>query len=367
MVYKKPSILIIVFVLIFTILFSIFTWNLDAAFATEAKEPDLSLYIHGENSNGGPIFHGAGNMGEGLWAPGKTESGTIRIHNNYSQRVKVTNLSLIMSLERISEDGYVAVTDMELYKKYAKNMELTIKKGTMLVFTNDIFNNSFYGMLYDKDNQEYNGYNLSSLDRFNVGKNKYVDLEYTVHMAEEDDPVQDTNGHWAHDCIETLIEHGVIVGYPDNTIRPENYITRAEVAALVARALGLKESTGYFTGYIDDIPEWSKDYVITTTKEGIFTGYPGKQFKANNNITRQEVTAVLMRAFGKELEEEIELKFIDKSDIDNWALEYVKTAVQNDVIDGYPNNTFKPDNYITRAEVFTMLCKLLEYHFEHPQ
>ncbi|WP_161802932.1 S-layer homology domain-containing protein [Caloranaerobacter sp. TR13] len=390
--------------------------------------PDVILYIHGEKSIGGPIFHQKGNLVDGYLAPGATVSGTLRIYNNYSERINVENLALTIKLEKSYGDNYYQIEDENLYEVFAKNMKLTIKRGRMLIFTKIIYNKSFYEMMYKKDNEDYNGYDLPILDRFNINKNDYIDLKYIVHMDERagnelqgikatvnflinvnenpvyqggssynppssgggsrgnskeevDDEIQledenekkqevnvdfiDIKGHWAKDCIQTLIEHNIVNGYPDKTIRPDNFITRAEAAVLICRALNLEEKNKLFTGYIDSIPKWARGYVIASTEKGIFKGYPGRLFKASKKITRQEMIAVLMRGFNKELEEEIEINYIDKDNIQDWALRYVKTGVYYKIVNGYPDSTFKPNNNITRAEVFTMICKLLGYHNEH--
>lgn len=389
---KKTLSILLSITIIFTAFFYI---GNQLAYADDEIQPDLTLYIHGEKSNGGPIFHTTGDVGDGLWAPGKTRSGTIRIYNNYSERIKVTNLGLAMKLEKLQGQEYELVTDKNLYELFAKNMKLTIKKGTMLLFTNTVYNKSFFEMLYNKDNENYKGYDLSLTDKFNINTNKYIDLEYTVHVDEnagnelqglkatvdfiinshEDpeynkpekpkkDKAIDSDGHWAHDCIETLLEHGIIQGYPDGTIRPENYITRAEVAILIAKAIGLEEQKG-FTGYIDPIPSWVKGYIKAGTENGFIKGYPNKTFKPSNNITREEMIAAAMRAFDKKAGEEFDIIFSDKNSIQAWAFEYVRTGVYIDVIEGYPDGTFKPGNNITRAEAFTIICKLLGYHEEH--
>ncbi|EOD01699.1 S-layer homology domain-containing protein [Caldisalinibacter kiritimatiensis] len=365
------------------------TTGVDLAYAND--EPDVILYIHGEKSNGGPIFHSKGDMaGNELWAPGVTKSGVLRLYNNYSQRIKVNNLSLRMTLEKLRDGEYVSVTDRQLYELFAKNMKLTIKKGRTLIFTNTIYNKSFLEMLYQKDHEQYKGYDLPIFDRFNIDKGDYIDLEYTVYMDENagnelqglkatvdfminahENPIykktetKDSDDHWAHDCIETLIQKGIIKGYPDGTIRPENYITRAEAAVLIGRALGLEEKDSTFTGYFDSIPNWARGYIISTTQEDIFTGYPGKLFKADNHITREEMMAILMRGFNKTSEGELKLEFDDKDDIGTWALEYIKAGVKNEIIEGYPDGTIKPNNEVTRAEAFTMICKLLGYHEKH--
>jgi len=77
--------------------------------------------------------------------------------------------------------------------------------------------------------------------------------------------------------------------------------------------------------------------------------------------------AVLTRAFNITLKDEsLELPFKDKDDIGEWAVKYVKAGYESGVIVGYPDNTYRPKNPITRAETFTIICKLLGLH-EHAQ
>ncbi|WP_202708159.1 S-layer homology domain-containing protein [Sporosalibacterium faouarense] len=414
-------------IIVFALLFGIVPTNFQYGYADNKAQPDITLYIQGEDSEGGPMFHTSGDASaNSLWAPGVTKNGTWRIYNNYSERIKVNNLSLVMNLEKLENGKYKKITDKELIETYAKSMKVTVKKGTILNFTNTIFDKSFFEMLYGKNNLEYDGYDLPTSDQFSIRSNKYVDLEYTVHMKEDagnelqgiranvsfiinshenpkydppdshndsddsdketdsdessnaeglseiddsdsSDEPPDIQSHWAHDCIITLIDYDIIKGYPDGTIRPENYVTRQEVAALIGRALGVEEDNSKEPKYSDVIPGWVKGYVNTLTEMGIFKGYPLNQFKPDRNISREEMVAVLIRAFKLEDEKVFNLEFEDKDEIGQWALEYIRAGVQNNVVTGYPDNTFKPKESITRGELFTLLCKVLEYHEEHKQ
>ena len=60
-----------------------------------------------------------------------------------------------------------------------------------------------------------------------------------------------------------------------------------------------------------------------------------------------------------------EIKFEDIKAISNWALEYIKTGVNNNVIEGYPDGTFRPQDNIKRGEAFRIICKLLGLHANH--
>lgn len=215
----------------------------------------------------------------------------------------------------------------------------------------------------------------------NNGNNNYYE-----EIVEVTEPIPTSSLHWAHDCIITLLNHEIIQGYPHKdmnmedyrngrvrpadyvnaAVQPERYITRAEAAVLVGKALGLKEGDAVFTGYLDPIPSWAKGYIISTTKKDIFEGYPFRLFKPNKYITREEMIAVLTRAYKIKLENEsLELTFKDSDKIAKWGKMNVKAGYESKVIEGYPDNTYRPKNNITRAETFTLICKLAGLHDEH--
>jgi hypothetical protein len=385
-----PGIMLMVIIIIF---FSTF-WGAAVSLATN-PDPDVTLDVSGNGSTAGPMFTG------GLWAPGMSQTGTLRLNNNHTERVRVNSLGL--SMELLNDRAEIIAPGEPLYETFAKNMKLTIKKGRLLAFSDTVFDGSFFELLYESGDETYRGYALLEEDRFNINKNDSEDLEYTVHMDEKagnymqglkamvaflvnmdenpapehkyrnnnnelvEEPLEeypDIGSHWAHDCIAALLQHGIIHGYPDGTIRPDNYITRAEAAVLAANALNLGEAAGVPL-YADTIPAWAQWYILAATRRGVFEGYPGNVFRPENYITREEMAAVLMRAFDKKAENDVQLAFKDKDDIGAWAAEYVKAGVDNDIIAGYPDNTFKPRANITRAEAFTMICKLLGYHAEH--
>jgi len=179
--------------------------------------------------------------------------------------------------------------------------------------------------------------------------------------------IPDIKGHWAHDCIITLLEHGIIEPYPDGTIRPENYITRAEVAVLMGKALKLKNLRESKSPYVDELPDWARGYIISTSRARVFRGYLDKTFRPDNFILREEITAVFVRAFKKKLLDGSQLTFTDSDKIAKWAREYIRIAFQHGVVTGYPDNTFRPLDYMKRAEAFTITCKLLGYHEEHDE
>lgn len=373
------------------------------------REPDIVVTIN----NNGTISQQGNLFGDELWYPGKDKEGVIRIHNQYKS-IKGSRLSISVELLEAREDyGWDVVNN-----SFLQNMKLTMTQGKLAIFDKTIFDDKSLGELVAISN----GVN-DATNQFSISKNDFIDLKYKLRMDEEagnelqrlsanislvinlheniidddngggddngdnDNPIiippTDSNGnddesieipddlipfgspHWAHDCIITLLRHGIIVGYPDGSIRPDQPITRAESAVLIAKALEIEESNKFFSGYIDPLPGWARGHIIAVSQEGIFVGYPMKRFKPNRNITREEMVTVLIKGFEQELQPDTELIFTDKDDIGDWALEYVKAGVSHEILRGYPDGTFKPKNEITRAEAFVIICKLLGLHDEH--
>ena len=165
--------------------------------------------------------------------------------------------------------------------------------------------------------------------------------------------------HWAAACIKVLCEKGIIAGYPDGTYKPSSNITRAEFAKIVAGAVGLVEVKPVTPAFAD-VPSahWSYGYVEATARAGLVKGSGGK-FRPNDFISRQEIAVILVRAMGKESEAQARAGettgFKDDVKIAAWARGHVIIAVAESLIEGYPDNIFGPAKNATRAESAKMV------------
>ena len=151
-----------------------------------------------------------------------------------------------------------------------------------------------------------------------------------------------------------------IQGYPDGTVKPEGYITRDEVAAVFYRLLDPEYRDRIRTEKheFSDVASarWSNKHIATLAKVGIVTGYTDGTFKPGNYITRAEVATIASR-FDKLSPFESD-KFSDIAG--HWANKYINSAEKKGWIKGYSDGTFKPDQYITRAEFVTLVNNVLE-------
>ena len=150
-----------------------------------------------------------------------------------------------------------------------------------------------------------------------------------------------------------------ISGYEDGTFRPDNTITRAETAAIIARCSSdFDENKTYSSDFTDVLgDEWYANYVGYATEKGYILGYDGGPFKADIDITRGEL-AVILSEYGSFDGDGICTEFSDVPN-DYYATGYIKSLYDENIVSGYEDGTFKPDNSVTRAEAVTMMNKVL--------
>lgn len=167
----------------------------------------------------------------------------------------------------------------------------------------------------------------------------------------------DISGHWAENAINSLVARGVVSGYPDNTFRPENQITRAEFATMVVKTFELPVQAGKV--FADTGDSWAKDYISTAYAAGIISGYSEDRFGPNDLITREQMAVMAAKAANLDLVSE-EISFTDSQSISSWAREAVAATVKAGIIKGYPDNTFRPQGNATRAEAVTVIVNALQ-------
>ena len=167
-------------------------------------------------------------------------------------------------------------------------------------------------------------------------------------------------------AIEVLnkeIHFNYVIGYTDGTIRPNNDISRAEVATIFFRLLTDEAREQYTTtaGNFTDVKAgmWCNRAIATLTNMGIIKGYTDGSFQPNKSITRAELATIIAR-FAK-----LDVNTKTFSDINgHWAQKNIELAAGNGWINGYEDGTFRPNNNITRAETFAMINRVLDRQTE---
>lgn len=153
---------------------------------------------------------------------------------------------------------------------------------------------------------------------------------------------------------ETMTHTAYISGYPDGTVGPDRTITRAEAATMFYNLLSSKNST---PRTFVDVPmnQWYANAVTSLAGMGVINGYPDGTFKPDAPITRAEFVTMAMN-FAK-ADKGAACGFADVSE-NMWYYNAITGATENGWISGYPDGTFGPDRYITRAEVTSVINRM---------
>ncbi len=162
---------------------------------------------------------------------------------------------------------------------------------------------------------------------------------------------EDVEGHWAEPYMEALYELGIVNGTSATTMDPDWGITRQEVAVLLVRMLGLTgevpQKETYYTDW-EDVASWAKNSVGVLSDRGIYVGYGDGSFQPERIISRQELVSVIGRQLSGEYE--IDLHYEDTHEIYYWAVEHVEELTAFGIVQGFPDDTFRPVIDITRAQ-----------------
>ncbi|MDR9748660.1 S-layer homology domain-containing protein [Paenibacillus taichungensis] len=155
----------------------------------------------------------------------------------------------------------------------------------------------------------------------------------------------------------TLKAHPYIQGYTDGSFRPERNVTRAEMATIITRILGAStlEGSHEFTDVTSS--HWAQAAISAAAQSGSVQGYTDGSFKPDQAITRAEMAVVLHPLLTSDQMITAPTAFTDMNE--HWAQQAVEQLSSAGVVTGYKDGMFRPSQPITRAEAVTMLNKLI--------
>jgi uncharacterized Zn-finger protein len=168
---------------------------------------------------------------------------------------------------------------------------------------------------------------------------------------------------WASRFINALSSRGIIRGFPDYTFRPLQPLTRAEFAAFLEQAFAKKPG---MTGIsFKDVPKdfWATSAIDEAISNGFLTGYPNQTFKPEQKITRVQVLVALVAGLNLKATSSPDLVislYKDADDIPEYAINQVAAATENSLVLNFPDvQTLEPNKEATRAEVAAMVHQAL--------
>ncbi len=176
-------------------------------------------------------------------------------------------------------------------------------------------------------------------------------------------PFSDINDNWAIESILTAYSQGWIHGIEANLFKPNDMVSRAQLATMIADAFKLSPpANGHIVTFADINDHWAQNKIETLAALGIVSGKSDTAFAPNELVTREEAASILVRACmyaGVDMSQKAELSFADSASISTWAIESTQKAVKAGIISGKPGNQFEPLNSCSRAEAVTMIIKAL--------
>lgn len=176
----------------------------------------------------------------------------------------------------------------------------------------------------------------------------------------------DTSTHWASETIEKMASNNIITGYYENdklVFKPDDKITRIQFAAIIAKSLGVETSEyeNVILNFTDSsiIQQWAIPYIKVMVGLGYMSGRSDDgntvYFAPDSSITRAEAVTVISRVINKKSNGA--LNYADSVRIPEWAKEAFESLTSLGIIQGFEDNTIRPDNAITRAEAATLVSK----------
>lgn len=180
---------------------------------------------------------------------------------------------------------------------------------------------------------------------------------YRIHVEVSNRFTDVNEGDWFFEDVMAGVENGYIQGVGNGRFDPYGDITRAQFACLIARAMGFEEpaeGTEVDTRFID-VPSdyWGAAAIAFCQEQGLIEGYSNGEFRPQNSITRQEVATILARAF--DLTEISDEKYVDDNLIPEWSNDAIYMNKAAGIMNGDAAGTFRPAANMNRAEAATVL------------
>lgn len=235
---------------------------------------------------------------------------------------------------------------------------------------NNIFrNNGKFAILNSSDNTLVSWGNQLTSNQVSGS----VQIEGSISDGGDDDDGDDDDGgqppdsfsdiqnHWAKPFIQGLLDKELISGFSDGTFKPDDKMTRAQYAALLVKAFNpsAKRDGINFTDVADDF--WAKDVIQQAYRGEFLSGFPDNSFKPNDNVQRAQVIVSLVNGLGLSASDGTVLStYRDRDAIPDYAKDEVNTATKKEMVVSYPKTEqLNPTKDATRAEVAAMVYQAL--------
>ncbi|MBT2291684.1 S-layer homology domain-containing protein [Paenibacillus albidus] len=169
----------------------------------------------------------------------------------------------------------------------------------------------------------------------------------------------DIEGNWANTQITKWMDQGLVSGYPDGQFKPNQLVTRAELIALINKSFGFMQTQA--TAFTDArSSDWYYTDLLKASAAGYIQGYADGTFRPNNKVTRQEFAVIVSNLLELASPGEGQM-FQDTVASPTWSKAAIGQVSSKGIMTGYPDDTFHPEAYATRAEAIVIMDRALEF------
>ena len=170
----------------------------------------------------------------------------------------------------------------------------------------------------------------------------------------------DIAGHWAETVVAKWSDNGIISGFPDGSFRPNEAVTRAQLAVIIDNIFKFTTKADMYFSDVNG-SEWFADAVAKCSQAGIISGNPNGTFEPNKPVTREQAAKMIAEAFKlTAADADAYRTFADSSSIAAYAREYVSALYEAGYIAGFPGGNYEPKKGLTRAEALKIIDNILD-------
>jgi len=171
--------------------------------------------------------------------------------------------------------------------------------------------------------------------------------------------------HWVSECVEDLLAREIVSGDPAGTFRPNDNVNRAEFVKMMVFALYPEMADFGSTSCYEDVKstDWFAKPVCAADSINMVKGYDGNLFRPARNMTRAEATSVLAKAMNLPISANVNSMFKDVTEV--WQISYVNAAAKQNLVSGYNDGTFRPNNNLSRAEAAKLVCNAVNSDYQY--
>ena len=285
-----------------------------------------------------------------------------KVYNVFNVDLRVNEPNTGAEFSSFALNGYTGTIDQE-----KDTITVTLPFGTEYTYLTPTYNVSEGATVYVDDPEWLNvpmfsgkyQVNFTAPRQFTViSESENVTTTYTVNVVVSDEFSDVKPGDWFYNNVMDAVANGYMAGEGQGIFNPMGKTTRAAFASTIANALGYKapEDTSSVTTRFKDVPSthWGAGAIAFCVENEIIGGYDDGTFRPDQAITRQEAAAILNNAFGLTASTDVS-KFTDANRIASWATAHVAAVANAELMNGDVDGAFRPTSTLTRAELASIM------------